>query len=140
MFIVKTGVFKLEIKRIKTFDSNELKELFSSVSWKSAATPKKLVEAFKNSSNVVSAWEGNRLVGIVRSMDDGCWSANIDCLVVHKDFQGKGIAKQLMTELLNDLNNIEYINICPDEKEMEKFYSEFGFKVVEGYYLQKINS
>ncbi len=130
----------MEIKRIKTFLASDLKELFSSVGWASSANPQKLVKAFQGSSNVVSAWEGQKLVGLIRSMDDGCWSANIDCLVVHKDFQGKGIAKQLMTELLNDLKNIEYINICPDEKEMEKFYSEFGFKVVEGYYLQKINS
>ena len=115
----------MEIKRTKKFDSADLQELFSSVNWKSAANPQKLVEAFKNSSNVVSAWETSRLIGLVRSMDDGCWSANIDCLVVHKDFQGKGVAKQLMTELLNDLKNIEYINVCPDDKVMENFYSDF---------------
>lgn len=130
----------MEIKRTKNFDCADLQELFSSVNWKSAGNPQKLAEAFKNSSNVVSVWESSRLIGLVRSMDDGCWSANIDCLVVHKDFQGKGVAKQLMTELLNDLKNIEYINVCPDDKVMENFYSDFGFVVVQGCYLQKINS
>ena len=72
-------------------------------------------------------------------MDDGCWSANLDCLVVHKDFQGKGIASKLMTELLEDLKNITYINVCPDDKEIGQFYSKFGFKIIDGYYLQKIN-
>ena len=73
-------------------------------------------------------------------MDDGCWSANIDCLLVHKEFQGRGVAKKLMEELLEDLKNIEYINVCPDDKEMENFYFDFGFKLVQGCYLQKINS
>ena len=130
----------MEIKRIKSFSEKDLYELFSSFNWKSADNPKKLVEAFEKSSNVVSAWEGNCLIGIIRSMDDSCWSANIDCLAVHKDFQGKGVAKKLMQELLNDLKNIVYINVCPDNKDMEKFYSEFGFQIVDGYYLQKINS
>lgn len=129
----------MDIKRTKAFESDDLKELFSSVGWKSARNPQKLMKAFENSSNVVSVWEGKRLIGIVRSMDDGWWSANIDCLVVHKAYQGKGIAKQLMAALLDDLKNIEYVNVCPDEKEMEKFYAEFGFTVVEGCYLQKVN-
>ncbi|MBR6340638.1 MAG: GNAT family N-acetyltransferase [Treponema sp.] len=130
----------MEIKRIKTFLASDLKELFSSVDWASSANPQKLVRAFQCSSNVVSAWEGQKLVGLIRSMDDGCWSANIDCLLVHKEFQGRGLAKKLMEELLEDLKNIEYINVCPDDKEMENFYFDFGFKLVQGCYLQKINS
>ena len=130
----------MQIKRIKDFNEENLQELFSSVDWKSAENPQKLVNAFKNSSNVISAWEDDHLIGIIRSMDDGCWSANIDCLIVHKDFQGKGIASKLITELLEDLKNIEYINVCPDDKTMDSFYLKFGFNIVDGYYLQKINS
>lgn len=129
----------MEIKRIKEFNENELKDLFSSVKWKSAEKTEKLQKAFENSTNVISAWDGNKLVGIIRSMDDGCWSANIDCLVVHKDYQRKGIAKQMLQELLIDLSNIEYINVCPDEKEMIDFYSKFGFCKIEGCYLQKVS-
>lgn len=129
----------MHIKTTKIFDNKDLQELFSSVNWKSAATPEKLVKAFKNSSNVISAWEDNSLVGIIRSMDDGCWSANIDCLVVHKDYQKRGIAKQLLSELLKVLKTIEYINVCPDDKSMNDFYSKFGFKLIDGCYLQKVN-
>ena len=130
----------MQIKKSKVFGNKDLQELFSSVNWKSAETPEKLVNAFKNSSNVISAWENDSLVGIIRSMDDGCWSANIDCLVVHKDYQKKGIAKQLLSELLKDLKTIEYINVCPDDKSMYEFYSKFGFKFIDGCYLQKVNS
>lgn len=130
----------MQIKKIKKFKYEDLENLFASVNWKSAENPKKLVKAFKYASHVISVWENNILIGIIRSMDDNCWSANIDCLVVHKDFQNKGYGKLLLTELLKELENIEYINVCPDDKSMEKFYLSFGFKIVEGFYLQKINS
>lgn len=131
---------QIVIKRIKEFDEQCLKDLFSSVNWDSAENPGKLKIAFNNSSNVISAWKENKLVGIVRSMDDGCWSANIDCLIVHKNFHGMGIAKLLLSEILDDLKNIKYINVCPDEQDLEQFYSQFGFKIVKGFYLQKVNS
>lgn len=130
----------MQIKRTKDFTEENLQELFSSVNWKSAENPQKLVIALKNSTNVISAWENDQLIGIIRSMDDGCWSANIDCLVVHKEFQGKGIASKLITELLDNLNNVEYINVCPDDKTMNNFYLQFGFNIVDGYYLQKVNT
>ena len=129
----------MKVKKIKTFKKNDLQELFASVQWKSAKEPQRLVEAFEKASHVVSVWEGEKLVGLVRSMDDGCWSANIDCLVVHKDFQKKGIGTQLLLELLKDLSKVQYINVCPDDKEILSFYEGFGFKVVDGMYLQKIN-
>lgn len=129
----------MQIKRIKKFEENDLKILFSSVEWKSANNPKLLQKAFLNSTNVVSVWDNEKLIGIIRSMDDGYWSANIDCLVVHKDYQKQGVGKLLVSELLHDLKDINYINVCPDEKAMFEFYEQFGFKLINGCYLQKTN-
>lgn len=127
----------MDVKRIKAFKAQDLKELFASVNWKSAGNPQKLVLAFENSSHVISLWDGETLAGIIRSMDDGCWSANIDCLVVHKNYQNQGLAKLLLGELLKDLQGIQYINVCPDDKSMMPFYESFGFKLIEGCYMQK---
>jgi ribosomal protein S18 acetylase RimI-like enzyme len=116
-----------------------LKELFASVGWESANDADNLVKALKKSSHVISVWDGNKLVGLIRSMDDGCWSANIDCLVVHKKYQNRGIAKQLLSEMLDDLKKIKYINVCPDHKDVLALYINMGFKIVNGYFLQKQN-
>jgi N-acetylglutamate synthase-like GNAT family acetyltransferase len=120
----------------KDFSEVELKELFSSCGWSSAKKPEVLVLAFHNASNVVCAYDANKLIGIIRSMDDGLWSSNIDCLLVHKDYQHKGIGTQLMNALLKKITNVEYINVCPDKRENAKFYKQFGFKVINGCYLQ----
>lgn len=121
----------------KDFSEAELKELFSSCGWSSANEPDVLVLAFHNASNVVCAYDKDKLVGIARSMDDGFWSSNIDCLLVHRDYQGRGIGTQLVKSLLLKLSNVEYINVCPDEKRSINFYKKFGFKIVDGFYLQR---
>lgn len=67
------------------------------------------------------------------------WSANIDCLVVHKNYQGRGISKLLLSEMLKDLKNVRYINVCPDELTSFSIYKPFGFNLIQGCYIQKIN-
>jgi len=130
----------MTFSRSKTFQSAELQKLFSSVDWDSAKKPDILVKAFEKSSHVVSVRnEKNELVGIIRSMDDDIWSANIDCLVVHRDYQNIGLGSILMSELMVDIMHIKYINVCPDSKKMECFYGKFGFKTINGLYMQLIN-
>ena len=129
----------LKLSNQKNFDLVQLRELFSSVGWESAKDPQTLVLAFLFSSTVISCWHDNKLVGIIRSMDDGYWSANIDCLIVHKDYQGKGIGKKLLEVLLDKLKNVKYINVAPDSRKQIRFYKKAGFLLIKGCYLQKRN-
>ena len=130
---------KFRLSNQKNFDFIQLQELFSSVGWESAKDPQTLVLAFLFSSNVISCWHDDKLVGIIRSMDDGYWSANIDCLVVHKDYQGKGIGRKLLEVLLDQIKDIKYINVAPDSRKQIKFYKKAGFSLIKGCYLQKRN-
>lgn len=136
---VNTQKNNFTIKRSTYFKKDSLVELFKSVGWSSYKYPNTLVTAFLYSTHVVSIWDGDKLIGIVRSMDDRCWSANIDCLLIHKDYQHQGLGTIILTELLEDLKKekIHYINVGPDSKELESFYSRFGFKTINGFYMQK---
>ena len=129
----------LRFSNQKNFDQVQLKELFTSVGWESAKEPQTLVLAFLFSSNVISCWHDDKLVGIIRSMDDSYWSTNIDCLVVHKDYQGKGIGRKLLEVLLEQIKDIKYINVAPDSRKQIKFYKKAGFSLIKGFYLQKRN-
>ena len=61
----------IEYKETKEFEPKDLERLFLSVNWESGKHPDKLSRAFINSSHVVSAWDKDRLVGLVRALDDG---------------------------------------------------------------------
>ena len=121
----------IEYKRIKDFESDQLQELFMSVEWFSGNFPEKLQTALHNSSKVISAWDGNKLVGLIRGLDDGIWQATIDCLLVNPAYQGKGIASTLLKHLLNEYSNFLYVDVVPDEKKNVSFYEKHGFEIME---------
>lgn len=52
----------------------------------------------KNASLVVSAWHGERLVGIARTLTDFAYVAYLADLAVDGDYQRQGIGKRLIEE------------------------------------------
>lgn len=61
----------VEYKTTKTFQQEELRELFSSVGWGPVKNPDRLVIALQNSDTVVSVWDNSRLVGLANALSDG---------------------------------------------------------------------
>lgn len=55
----------------KKFTQDEIQSLFLSVGWVSGQYPFRLFKALMNSSTVITAWDGGRLVGLARLLDDG---------------------------------------------------------------------
>lgn len=115
----------------KDFSAPELERLFLSVKWYSGRFPEKLVEAMRNSTCVISAWDAGRLVGLLRALDDGVWQATIDCLLVDSEYQGRGIAGELMARLKERYRDLLYISVAPEDKKACKFYERHGFHIVE---------
>ena len=73
----------IEYRETKEFTAEELENLFLSVKWESGKYPEKLVKAMKNSSHVISAYDNDKLIGLVRSLDDGETVAFIHYLLVN---------------------------------------------------------
>jgi len=54
------------------------------------------MEGMVNNSNLmVTAWLGEKLIGIARSMTDFHYACYLSDLAVHKNYQNKGIGKKL---------------------------------------------
>lgn len=64
----------------RSYISNDLQELFQSVGWLSANYPERLKKALDNSETVFSAWDGERLIGLVNAIDDSELTAYIHYL------------------------------------------------------------
>ena len=65
----------IEYKETHDFTREQLEELFLSVEWSSGHYPDKLVIAMKNFKTVISAWDGDKLIGMICAMDDGIMNA-----------------------------------------------------------------
>ena len=73
----------------KNFTPQQVADLFLSVRWVVGKYPDRLHKALMNSSRVISAWDGDRLVGLIRVMDDSELVCFINYVLVHPDYHGR---------------------------------------------------
>ena len=85
----------------KKFTKEQVQELFLSINWVSGNYPERLYRALMNSSTVLTVWDGERLVGLIRVLDDTAMLAQIHYVIVHPDYQGKGIAGRMIEYILS---------------------------------------
>lgn len=110
---------------IKTVDWLRVSELFSIVGWGSRE-PKDLKEAFEKSNFTYFAYENETLIGFGRTVDDGKYYALIVDLVIHPDFQGKGIGSTILLHLKNALENYAFTTLTSAVGK-EGFYEKQGW-------------
>lgn len=120
----------IQYKTTKEFSKNELKELFLSVNWSSGNYPEKLVIAMENSSSVFTAWDGDKLVGLINVLDDGIMTAYVHYLLINPDFHGRGIGKNLVNCVKEKYKDYLRIVLIAYDKEIG-FYEHCGFTVGE---------
>lgn len=80
----------------KIFSQAQVQQLFLSVNWVSGNYPERLYKALMNSSTVLTVWDGEKLVGLIRVLDDTEMLAQIHYVLVHPDYQGQGIAGKML--------------------------------------------
>lgn len=123
----------IQYKEEKEFTPGELEELFLSVGWESGNYPERLARAMKQSSLVISAWDHDRLVGLVRSLDDGETVAFIHYLLVNPAYQKLHIGAELMKRLLRHYEDLLYVKVMPSDPATIPFYEKFGFVRYDNY-------
>jgi ribosomal protein S18 acetylase RimI-like enzyme len=121
----------IEYKNIKDFTLQELRNLFLSVNWSSGNYPDKLVVAMKNSGSVFSAWDGQKLVGLINVLDDGIMTAYVHYLLIMPEYQHTGIGKNLVKMVIDKYQSFLRIVLVAYDKETE-FYKRCGFEIGEG--------
>lgn len=124
----------------KIFDEKSVEKLFLSVGWISGEYPKRLHKALMNSSTVLSAWDEDRLIGLVRVLDDSELTAYIHYVLIDPEYQGKGIAGKLIKMVKEKYKDYLYIEIMPEESKNAEFYKKFGFNIMsDGVPMQICN-
>lgn len=113
------------------FTAQQLQELFLSVEWSSGHFPDKLVTAMRNFERVYTAWDGERLVGLICAMDDGVMTAYIHYLLVRPEYHGTGIGRRLV-ELMKEAYS-DYLRVVLVAYDDEiGFYEHCGFEKAKG--------
>ena len=108
------------------FTPEELEELFLSVEWSSGHFPDRLAVAMRHFETVISAWDGERLAGLICAMDDGIMTAYIHYLLLRPEYQGGGIGRELVERVKARYRDYLRIVLVAYDKELP-FYERCGF-------------
>ena len=114
-------------KDTHTFTEIELEELFLSVDWSSGHYPDKLVVAMENFKTVYSAWDDEKLVGIICAMDDGIMNAYVHYLLVNPEYHGQMIGRILVDMVKKKYEDYLRIAVIAYDNELH-FYENCGFE------------
>ena len=76
----------------------------------------------------IAVYEKELLVGYIDCVSNGVTDAYIQDLMVHPDYQGRGLGTDLMKKMINHLKDkhIYMISVVFEEK-LKPFYEKFGF-------------
>lgn len=100
--------------------------IYEANGWSSARQPQTLHAALLNSHSLVSAWDGERLVGIGNAISDGFLIVYYPHLLVHPEYQGQGIGKKMM-EILKSRYEGLHMHMLVADGEAISFYKKCGF-------------
>ena len=80
--------------------------------------------------------ESGRVVGFIAALTDNVQGAFITLLEVLPEYQGRGVGKALMEQMLDRLSYIQTIELMCDA-DLVPFYEQFGMKPSGGMVLRR---
>lgn len=106
----------------------------------SAQYPNKLYRALMNSETVLTAWDGDKLVGLARAIDDGAILAQVHYVLVRPSYQGQGIAGALIERIRAHYKDCFCIGGMPEHAKNVPFCERHGFsRMAHGAAIQIVN-
>ena len=87
----------------------------------------RIEQMLKKASLTVTAWDGNELVGIARSVTDFAYCCYVSDLAVRGKYQKKGIGKKLLQITKDNIHNNAKI-ILLAAPQAEEYYPHIGFE------------
>lgn len=116
-------------------EAHQLSELFKSSGIKRPVEDlnriKKMIE---NSNLIITAWDGDKLVGIARALSDFAYCCYLSDLAVDKEYQNQGIGHELVNEI-QKLTGEESNLVLLSASEAIEYYPKIGFEKTGNAYI-----
>jgi len=119
----------------KALPNNQLIHLFKEAGWVNGEPNPEHDANFnighKNSTLVISAWDGERLVGAVRVLSDTIFRSYLLDLVVDPEYQCQGIGSEMVKRCIAHYPDSHWLAGAADDAV--EFYNKCGFIGNKGY-------
>ena len=116
------------IKEYAVYKEAEILGLYTSVGWTNYTdNPEMLRNAYLNSLKIYGAYVDDKLIGIIRVVGDGYSVIFIQDLLVHHEFQRKGVGKLLLKKVLCEYDSVYQKHLITEDTEKTTlFYKSLG--------------
>ena len=92
--------------------------------------PSRIAKMFLNANVVISAYDGERLVGLLRGWTDFAFDGYVCDLAIHPAYQKQGVGKRLLDEAASLGPDIHWILLAsPIAKD---YYGHLGWGLIQG--------
>ena len=117
---------RLVLRKDVLVDAVALADLFRAVGWyRKANDVPRLARMLEGTTQMISAWEGERMVGFARAISDQAYNGYISSVAVHPRWQGKGLGERLITALMEQNDEIKFVLTAVPG--IHGFYEGLGF-------------
>jgi len=100
--------------------------LYKANAWSAVEKPQLLHKGLLNSESLVSAWDGDKLVGIGNAISDGHLVVYYPHLLVLPEYQGQGVGREIMQRLKSGYEGFHQ-HMLIAERTAVGFYESMGF-------------
>ena len=109
--------------------------LYNDVGWSSyTKNIDSLIKSIKNSLKVISVWDNDLLVGLIRVVGDGHSIIYIQDILILQKYKNSGIGKRLIEIILDKYKNVRQKVLLTDKEEKNiLFYKKVGFSMAEEF-------
>lgn len=113
----------------KNINVDQLEKLYNDVQWFAYTQDLAVLhQALIQSLDVISAWDGDELVGLIRIVGDGLTIMYIQDILVLNAYQNQGIATKLVQRALNKYNSVrQKVLLTEEAPDVRHFYEKNGF-------------
>ena len=125
----------ITIKKQEIVKLEDVLHLYQAVGWTNYTNqPQMLEQALPHSLAVYLAFDGEKIVGLIRLVGDGFSSVFVQDLIVLPSYQRQGIGSALMKEALEDYKDAYQVQLVTEETERTfGFYRSMGFEILSTY-------
>lgn len=96
----------------------------------------RIEKMFAHANLVVTAWEGETLVGVCRALTDFSYCCYLSDLAVNKSHQGQGIGQQLIEQVKHKIGDQVALILLSAASAMS-YYPGIGFDKIENGFIIK---
>ena len=125
----------ITIRKQEIVKLEDVLHLYQAVGWTNYTNqPQMLEQALPHSLAVYLAFDGEKIIGLIRLVGDGFSSVFVQDLIVLPTYQRQGIGSALMKEALEDYKDAYQVQLVTDQTERTlRFYRSMGFEILSTY-------